>query len=100
MWAKGRFSHMPEFVTKVKKFGFYPLERKFFSPQGLNESIETSFPISSIHRPPTQGGCRLGNDCQILAFQSNKALRDCQVEQERRIISPRGINLLQKKVIL
>ena len=59
MWAKGRFSHMPQFVTKVKKFGFLAIRAQVFSPQGLNEPIETSFPISSIHRPPHARGMQI-----------------------------------------
>lgn len=52
MWAKDRFGNIAEFVVKAREFGFTHMEaNSSVSPQGLNELIETSFPISSIHCP-------------------------------------------------
>jgi sugar phosphate isomerase/epimerase len=52
MWAKDRFSHMAEFVTKVKRLGFTHIEANAsISPQMLSELIEAAVPISSIHSP-------------------------------------------------
>ena len=52
MWAKGKFSHMAEFVAKAKRFGFTQVEaNSSVSPRGLDELIKTSVSISSIHSP-------------------------------------------------
>jgi sugar phosphate isomerase/epimerase len=52
MWAKGRFSHMAKFATKVKELGFTHIEANAsISPRMLSELIETVVPISSIHAP-------------------------------------------------
>ena len=52
MWAKGRFSHMAEFAAKAKELGFTHAEANTsVSPQGLDELVKTSIPISSLHSP-------------------------------------------------
>jgi sugar phosphate isomerase/epimerase len=52
MWAQGRFKHMTEFVVKARDFGFTQIEaHSSLSPEMLDELIETSAPISSIHSP-------------------------------------------------
>jgi len=52
MWAKGRFSNMAKFVATTRGLGFSHVEANAsVSPQGLNELIQTSIPISSIHCP-------------------------------------------------
>ena len=52
MWAKGRFGSMSQFVAKAKESGFTHIEANAsVSPQGVEELIKTSVPISSIHSP-------------------------------------------------
>ncbi len=52
MWAKGRFNNMAKFVARARELGFTRVEANAsVSPQGLNELIQTSIPISSIHCP-------------------------------------------------
>lgn len=52
MWAKGRFSHMAEFVARAKELGFTHIEANAtISPRMLSELIETAVPISSVHSP-------------------------------------------------
>ena len=52
MWAKGRFGHMAEFVTKAKELGFTHIEANAsITPRMLSELLETAVPISSIHSP-------------------------------------------------
>ena len=52
MWAKGRFSHMKEFATKAKEWGFTHIEaNSIVSPQMLDELVDDSMPISSLHCP-------------------------------------------------
>lgn len=52
MWAQDRFEHMAEFVAKAEEFGFTQVEaHSSLSPQMLDELIETSVPISSVHSP-------------------------------------------------
>ena len=52
MWAKNRFSRMGEFVVKAQELGFTHIEANAsLSPQMVDELIETSVPISSIHSP-------------------------------------------------
>jgi len=52
MWAKGRFSHMAEFVTKAKELGFTYIEANAsITPRMLSELLETAVPIPSIHSP-------------------------------------------------
>ena len=52
MWAKGRFNGMSQFAAKAKELGFTHIEANAsVSPQGLDELIKTSVPISSIHSP-------------------------------------------------
>jgi len=52
MWAKGRFSHMMEFVAKAKELGFTHVEANAsVSPRMLSELLKTAVPFSSIHAP-------------------------------------------------
>jgi sugar phosphate isomerase/epimerase len=52
MWAKGRFSHMARFAAKAKELGFTHIEpNSTISPRMLDELLETTVPISSIHSP-------------------------------------------------
>jgi len=52
MWAKGRFSHMVEFVAKAKELGFTHIEANTsVSPRMLSELLKTAVRISSIHAP-------------------------------------------------
>jgi sugar phosphate isomerase/epimerase len=52
MWAKDRFHHMAEFVTRAKELGFTHIEANhWISAQMLGELIQTAMPISSIHSP-------------------------------------------------
>lgn len=52
MWAQGRFKHITEFAAKVREFGFTQVEaHSSLSPEMLDELVETSVPISSVHSP-------------------------------------------------
>jgi sugar phosphate isomerase/epimerase len=52
MWAKGRFNHMADFVTKARELGFTHIEpNSSISPRMLDELLATTAPISSLHSP-------------------------------------------------
>ncbi len=52
MWAKGRFSCMAEFATKIRELGFSHVEpNSSVSPGMLNDLLNTGVPVSSIHAP-------------------------------------------------
>ncbi len=52
MWAQGRFKHMAEFVAKARELGFTHVEASSsLSREMLDELMETSVPISSVHAP-------------------------------------------------
>jgi len=52
MWAKGRFGNMAEFVARARESGFTHVEANAsVPPRRLDELIETSVPISSVHSP-------------------------------------------------
>ena len=52
MWAKGRFSNMKEFAAKAEEWGFTHIEaNSLVSPQMLDELVDASMPISSLHAP-------------------------------------------------
>ncbi|MCK4262767.1 MAG: TIM barrel protein [Dehalococcoidia bacterium] len=52
MWAKDRFANLAEFVAKARQLGFTHVEANAtVSPRGLEELLQTGFPISSIHSP-------------------------------------------------
>ncbi len=52
MWAKGRFDHMAAFAAKAQALGFTHIEANAsVSPRMLDELIQTSVPISSVHSP-------------------------------------------------
>lgn len=52
MWAKGRFGHMADFAAKAQELGFTHIEANAsISPRMLDELIQTSVPISSVHSP-------------------------------------------------
>ena len=52
MWAKGRFEHMAAFAAKARELGFTHIEaNSSISPRMLDELIQTSLPVSSVHSP-------------------------------------------------
>jgi sugar phosphate isomerase/epimerase len=71
MWAKDRFSHMAEFVTKLRELGFTHVEpNRLVSPRMLPELLETGVPISSIHSPCPTVSSSMGIDVDRLSLSS------------------------------
>lgn len=88
MWAKGRFNSMSQFVAKAKELGFTHIEANAsVSPQGLDELIRTSVPISSIHSPCPAVLSSKGTPVANLSLSSlNKSEREEAVSFARKTI--------------
>jgi sugar phosphate isomerase/epimerase len=71
MWAKDRFSHMAEFVAKLRELGFTHTEpNRVVSPRMLAELLKTGIPISSIHSPCPTVLSSKGTDVDRLSLSS------------------------------
>jgi sugar phosphate isomerase/epimerase len=71
MWAKDRFSHMAEFVAKLRELGFTHAEpNRVVSPEMLAELLKTGVPISSIHSPCPTVLSSKGTDIDRLSLSS------------------------------
>jgi len=71
MWAKGRFRHMAAFAAKAQELGFTHIEANAsISPRMLDELIQTSVPISSVHSPCPTASSSAGAPVANLSLSS------------------------------